>query len=117
MLREMKTTQRLCRVIGISIDGSAVAGGTLTTTGILEGGQHCKVTENSAGNYTITFNTPFARLPIVAAATFSDVSTLRIVAKTAATVQIEQVGADQTTPLGDADFDLIVMGFDSADQT
>lgn len=117
MLRDIKGTQRLPRLLAFRIDGSAVAGGTLTQNGILEGLYDALITENSAGNYTITFNTPFARTPVVTGMTATDVSTLRIVAVSASSVQIEQVGADQTTPLADADFHLMVLGFDSVDQT
>lgn len=117
MLREMKCPQRLTRVLPLRIDGGDVAGGTDTTDGILEGWQHCTITENSSGNYTITFNTPFARVPVVTSMTATDVSTLRMVAVTASSVQVEQVGADQTTPLADGDFHLLVVGFDSADET
>lgn len=117
MLREMKTTQRLCRVLGFRIDGGDVAGGTATTNGIKEGKYHATVTENSSGNYTFTFNQAFARVPVVVCTPITDVTTCRIVAVTASTVQIEQVGADQTTPEADGDFHMIVMGFDSADET
>ena len=117
MLREMKTVQRLTRVIPIRVDGSEVAGGSDTTNGLLEGKFHCTITENSSGNYTINFNTPFARVPVVTSMTATDVSTLRIIDVTAALVQVEQVGADQTTPLADGDFHLLVVGFDAGDQT
>jgi hypothetical protein len=117
MLREMKTTQRLTRVLPLRIDGAAVAGGTLTKNGVLEGKEHVTITENSSGNYTITFNTPFARVPVVTMAPATDVTTLRIIAVAAGTVQVEQVGADQTTPVADGSFHLLVVGFDSADQT
>src|SRR4051812_13222554 len=103
MLREMKTTQRLTRVLPLRITGATVAGGTLTKNGVTEGKEHVLITENSAGNYTITFNTPFARVPVVTGMAATDVSTLRIIAVAAGTVQIEQVGADQTTPLADGD--------------
>lgn len=117
MLRPMQCVQRLTRVLPIRVDGSAVAGGTDTTDGLLEGSQHCTITENSSGNYTISFNTPFHRTPVVTCMTATDVTTLRIVAVDNTSVQVEQVGADQTTAEADGDFHLLVVGFDTADQT
>lgn len=117
MLREMKSPQRMVRVIPVRLDGGDVAGGTKTTDGILEGKFHCVVTENSDGNYTFTFNQAFARTPVVVCTPITDVTTCRIVAVTTSTVQIEQVGADQTTPTADGDFHMLVVGFDAADQT
>ncbi len=116
MLREMKCVQRMVRVIPISLDGSVVAGGTATTTGILEGKRHVTVTENSAGNYTFVFNEPFQRTPVISLTPLTDVSTCWLVAVSTTGFQVEQVGADQTTPLADADFHALVVGFDTADQ-
>lgn len=117
MLREMMCVQRKTRVIPIRVDGSAVGGGTSTTNGLLEGSQHCLITENSSGNYTIDFNTHFHRTPVVVCMTATDVTTLRIVDVDETMVQVEQVGADQTTPEADGDFHLLVVGFDTADET
>jgi hypothetical protein len=117
MLRDMKIVQRLSRVIPIRIDGSVVAGGTATTNGILEGKYHCTITENGSGDYTITFNQAFARVPTVLVTTITDVTTCRIKDIDATMVRIEQVGADQTTPEADGDFHVLVVGFDTADQT
>lgn len=117
MLREIKCPQRGARLIPVSVDGSAVGGGALTTDGLIEGKYQVTITENSSGNYTIYFNIPFSRKPVVTGMTFTDVTTLRIVAVTTTYVQVEQVGADQTTPEADADFHLMILGFDADDQT
>lgn len=111
-----KAVQLGVRMIPLRIDGSDVGGGTLTTNGVLEGKTHVKITENSSGNYTITFNQAFHRTPVVTSMTATDVSTLRIIDVSKTMVQVEQVGADQTTPLADGDFHLLVVGFDCADQ-
>lgn len=116
MLREMLCVQRKTRIIPIRLDGSDVAGGSATTTGILEGGQHVLVTENSSGDYTFTFNTPFSRTPVVLLTSATDVTTVWLKAVSATGFQVEQVGADQTTPTADGDFHALVIGFDSADQ-
>lgn len=117
MLREMMCVQRKTRIIPVRLDGSAVAGGTDTTDGILEGSQHVTVTENGSGDYTFTFNTGFSRTPVVMVTPVTDVTTCRIKAVSTTSVQIEQVGADQTTPEADADFHMLIIGFDAADQT
>lgn len=116
MLREVKCAQRMSRVIAFRIDGGDVAGGTATRNGILEGTYEATVTENSSGNYTFTFTKAFARVPVVVVTPITDVTTCRIIAVTATTVQIEQVGADQTTPEADGDFHMMVFGFDITDQ-
>lgn len=116
MLRELKSPQRMSRVLMFQIDGSAVAGGTDTTDGITEGAAHATITENGSGDYTITFNQPFARTPTVVVTPVTDVTTCRIKAVTNELVTIEQVGADQTTPEADGDFHVVVFGNDVADQ-
>lgn len=115
MLREMLCVQRKTRVIPISVDGSVVAGGTATKTGILEGQEHVLITENGSGDYTFTFNTPFSRTPVIMLTPLTDVTTVRLKAVSTTGFQVEQVGADQTTPEADADFHALVIGFDAAD--
>lgn len=116
MLREVKSVQRLTRLIPIRLDGSVVAGGTDTTDGILEGKYHVTVTENGAGDYTFTFNEPFKRIPVITLATITDVTTVRLKAVSTTAFTVEQVGADQTTPEADGDFHALVFGFDAEDQ-
>lgn len=108
MLRSPKTNQRNERRLCFYIDGSEpelVVGAGLGT-----------LVENSDGNYTITFKKPFARQPIALATTRTDVSTIRVIALTTTDINIEQVGADQTTPLADADSFIEVIGWDTADE-
>ncbi len=116
MLREVLSVQRKTRLIPIRIDGSSVAGGTATTNGIEEGARHVTITENGSGDYTITFRTPFKRIPVVLLTTITDVTTCRLKAVTTDLFTVEQVGADQTTPEADGDFHALVFGFDAADQ-
>ncbi len=116
MLREAKCVQRLVRMIPFRIDGSDVAGGTGTTDGILEGTFHGTITENGSGDYTITFNTPFARTPVVILTAITDVTTVRLKAVSTTSFTVEQVGADQDTPSADGDFHALVVGFDAVDQ-
>lgn len=116
MLREIKCSQRLARQLAFRVDGGDVAGGSSTRNGLLEGKFDALITENSSGNYTLVFTKPFGRVPVCVAMPVTDVTTMRIIAVSATSVQLEQVGADQTTPVADGDFHLIVMGFDAADQ-
>lgn len=117
MLREMKTVQRQTRVIPLRIDGGDVAGGTSTQNGVLEGKEHVRITENSSGDYSVTFVTPFARVPVVLLTPATDVSTIWLKEVSATGFRVEQVGADQTTPLADGDWHALVVGFDTPDYT
>jgi hypothetical protein len=117
MKRHVKSYQRLVTDIEVQVDGSAVAGGTDTTDGILLGAEHVTITENSDGNYTITLNEPGSRDCFAVATAITDVSAMRIIAVDSSTVQVEQMGEDLTTPLADADFFLLIRKFDSADET
>lgn len=118
MLREIKSTQSKVRHLYITCDGSAVAGGTLTRDGLLNGQFDVLVTENSSGNYTFFLNTPGQRIINVQATPITDVTTCRVVAADTSNlkVTIEQVGADQTTPEADADFYLLIVVSDSEDE-
>lgn len=113
---DVKSVQRKVRTIPLRIDGGDVAGGTDTKNGILEGKEHCTITENSSGDYTVTFTEPFQRTPVVLLTSATDVSTVWLKAVSATSFRVEQVGADQTTPLADGDWHAIVFGFDAVDQ-
>ena len=108
MLRSPKTNQRAERRLCFYVDGSVPS--------LLVGAGLGTLVENSDGNYTITFTRPFTRQPIALCATRTDVSTLRVVTCTTTAINIEQVGADATTPLADADFFLEVIGWDVAEE-
>lgn len=103
--RSIKTNQLAERRLCFQIDGS--------DPGLDIGSGLGTLAENSDGNYTITFNRPFARTPIAIATPITDVSTCRIISCTTTAVNVEQVGADLTTPLADADFNLEVIGWDT----
>ena len=108
MLRSIKTNQRLERRLCFKVDGS---GPTLTI-----GNPLGTLTENSNGNYTITYARAFARAPVVITTPITNVSTCRVITATTTAVNIEQIGADLTTPLVDADFYVEVIGWDTADE-
>lgn len=98
---KMVSPRRATRTLYFSVDGSVPS--------LLVGSQDGTLAENSSGNYTITFTNPGTRCLSVQGTTVTDVSTLRVVSATKTAVNIEQVGADQTTPEGDADFYLTVV--------
>lgn len=116
MLREIKSPRRGVRVLYFHIDGSAVAGGTSTKNGMTIGSNDGLITENSSGNYTIAFTNPATRLLNVQVTPNTDVTTCRVVASSTTSVQIEQVGADQTTPTADGDFFVMVALQDAQDE-
>lgn len=119
MLREIQTPQRQVREFFFHVDGSAVAGGTLTKDGLLIGSNEGLITENSAGDYTIFFNQPGTRLLGAQVTAITDVTTCRVKIATSdhTKVTIEQVGADQTTPEADGDFFLTVWLQDASAET
>lgn len=110
MLRELKGTQRLPRVLAFRVDGTG-------TASLLEGGNDGTLTDNGTGDYTIAFRVPFQRVPIVQATplTVDSVAYIHEVSASAVTIRTRTV-ADAPAAV-DADFHLSVHGFDSADQT
>ena len=108
MLRSIKTNQRLERELAFLVTGTG-------TAAITVGADLATLVDNSTGNYTLTYAKPFARQPVVVGTTATDVTTLRIVTSTASAVNIECVGADQTTAT-DAVFHLIVKGWDTSEE-
>ena len=106
--RSIKTNQRLERRLCFYIDGSVPE--------LLVGDGLGTLAENSDGNYTITFERAFTRQPIALCTTRTDVSTIRVITLTTTAINVEQVGADQTTPLADADIFIEVIGWDTADE-
>lgn len=119
MLREIKSNQRMVRQLYFVIDGAATSTSSSTTDGLDVGATEGTVQENGAGSglYTVTFNEPGTRLLNVQVSTFTDVTSCRVVAATAQSVQIEQTGADQTTGTANGKVFLQVTLSDAADAT
>lgn len=117
MLRPVMTTMRKVRMIAVSIDGSAVNGGTLTTNGIAGADQHVKISETGNGAYTITLNSP-GSMPCFAIATpVTDNSIVYIGSCTASTVAVTQETASTGVALADADFNLVIFASDAEEET
>lgn len=106
--RSPKTNQRLERVLQFLIDGSVPELDVGSGLGTL--------VENSDGNYTITFARAFARQPVAQITVATDVSSARIVSLSTTAINVEHVGADQTTPLADGDLHITVTGWDTAEE-
>lgn len=116
MLREMMSPRRKTRVLFFEVDGSAVAAGTDTKNGLVVGSNDGLITENSSGDYTITFAQPGTRILQAQVTTITDVTTARVKAHSKTAVTVEQLGEDQTTPEADADFFLMVVLQDAEDE-
>jgi len=119
MLREIQSPQRGVRHLYFYVDGSVVAGGTLTRTGMLIGSNDGLITETGAGLYTITFTKPGTRLLNAQGTAVTDVTTCRIVAADTdhTKVSINHVGADQATEEADGDFYVMVVLQDASAET
>lgn len=107
MLREVKTPQRLPRMLAFRLNTTAPTE--------LEGIYQAAVTKNGTGDVTITFAKPFARLPVAVAA--SEVANCYVehgATPTAAAIRlVQKTNAGVAT---DGIMDVIVLGFDAVDQ-
>jgi len=110
MLRDIKGTQRLPRLLAFRVDGTG-------TASILEGKFDAALTDNGTGDYTLTFSKPFTRVPVVLGSSIlADSGIVEIDAISATAIGIKIFDVDGSTAL-DADFHVALLGFDSADQT
>ena len=112
-----KVSQGRTRILGFRIDGSAVAE-SAGTGGILEGAYDATIAKNAGDNneFTITFKHPFSRAPVVVATPAVADCELQIKSVTKTAVVIESFESDGVTVEADADFHVIIMGFDAAAQ-
>ncbi len=108
MLRSLKGTQHLPRVLAFRIDGTG-------TASILEGNFDATLVDNGTGDYTLTFAVPFVRVPVCVGSAVGSTAAIINVVPSVTAVQV--LVKDAAGSAADADFHLIVHGFDSADQT
>jgi hypothetical protein len=110
MLREIKGTKRLSRVLLFRVTGTG-------TAAINEGAYDATLTDNGTGDYTLTFDTPFARTPVcvVGVLTANIIHQISSVSASAVRVKLFQ-GTDGTTAT-DGIFHLVVYGFDAVAET
>lgn len=111
MLRGIASHQRKEIVLPLRIKGTG-------TAAVQEGGEHVTLTDNGTGDYTITFKTPFARLPVVGSPVIVGATSgvCRISAVSATAVRILAFGVNGTSA-ADVDLHVIIHGFMAADQT
>lgn len=109
MLREVKTSQRLPRLLALEVNG---VGGS---PAILVGKFDATLADNGTGDYTLTFAKPFARSPVVVAVAETAASYCEVAAASASSVQI-LVKNPSTLAAKDAVIHVMVMGFDALDE-
>jgi len=109
MLREIKATQRLPRQLALKVNGVGA------TPSIQIGSFDATLADNGTGDYTITFNEPFARAPICVASCQTATCYAEIAAASSTSVQVLTKSNANTAT--DAVFHLIVQGYDAADET
>ena len=116
LTREIRSTERGVRTYFLDVDGSVVAGGTATTNGLTNGSLHATVTENGAGDYTFTINTPGQRILGASGLPKTADSALTIGTVTATTIQVLQTDLAAAAQ-ADADFYLQIHVSTAGDQT
>lgn len=107
MLRDIKGTQRLPRLLALKLVGTG-------TAALTQGSTDATLVDNGTGDYTLTFAKPFARVPVVTHASLtSEVNAQIVPSKTG--IAVKTFGVDGTTAK-DAVLDLLVLGWDAEDQ-
>lgn len=108
MLREIKGTQRLPRLLALKIDGAAPA--------VSIGSRDVTLVKNSTGDYTISPVTPFKRAPVVLAVAQTAASYCEVASASASAIQI-LVKNPSTLAAKDAVIHVQILGYDAADET
>lgn len=103
--RSVKHPQRLMRMLSCKVTG---ASGALT-----EGQFDMSIVKNGTGDYTLTFNEAFARIPMVCANSRSASHVIQVVpSKT----NVQLLAKTDAGVAADSNLDVIILGADSADQ-
>lgn len=108
MLREIKGTQRLPRLLALKLTGTG-------TAALGQGSTDATLVDNGTGDYTITFAKPFTRVPVVVASSLTAATIIKMHSISATAVQIKTYAVDGTTAQ-DAVLDILALGWDAADQ-
>ena len=109
LTRALEMAQRRPRMEAFSVDGTG-------TASIVIGAARATLTDNGTGDYTLTFLDPFARVPMAVGMTKTADSILQTSTISATAVRILAFDATDGTTAKDVDFDLLVVGFDSAEE-
>lgn len=110
MLREIKGTQRLPRLLALKVDG--VSGPAAISIGQFD----ATLADNGVGDYTITPVVPFARAPIVVVSCQTAGRYAEVASASASAIQI-LVKNPASGAAADAVFHVMILGYDSAEQT
>lgn len=110
MLREIKGTKRLSRVLLFRVTGTGSAV-------IDEGKYDAVLTDNGTGDYTLTFNQPFSRTPVVALGVLTTDTIAQISSVSGSAVRIKLFAANDGTTAKDGLFHAAVYGFDALAET
>lgn len=106
--KQVVCPQRQMRIMSVKVDGTGTAAlsGTCALNMVL--------TDNGTGDYTLTFNVPYVRVPEVIATPVTDNIVCKLGTSAAGSIQIltENLSGAAT----DADFHVIILGSDTADQ-
>lgn len=109
MLRDISSSQRNTRLLGLAVNGTG-------TAVIGQGATDAILVRNGVGDYTITFTKPFARVPVIKGSSLTAVVNIQIFAKTKLAFQLKTFSVDGTTAK-DAIIDILVFGSDAEDMT
>jgi len=112
----VKGTQSLPRVLAFRVDGSVVTT-SAATTGLLEGTTDATVAKGSGGasnEVTFTWDEAFARVPVITCTCIGATVVAHIKSVTATGCVIETFTASTGAAADDADFHMMVHGWDSA---
>jgi hypothetical protein len=109
MLRSIKSPQRLPRQLHFKVDGTG-------SSSIVIGSKDAVLSKQGTGRFTLTFEQPFARQCVaMGSVVYGAAGLILSISATSATAvsvrMYDAAGVDQ-----DADFHLMVMGFDAADE-
>lgn len=109
MLRSIKSPQRGPRLLAFQVDGTG-------SSSIVVGSKDATLSKTATGRFVLTLEQPFARAPIAVGSVVYGASglILSIESATASAISVrmyDAAGVDQ-----DADFHLMVHGFDAADE-
>lgn len=101
----LKTTRRSPRMMGFKVQGTS-------TAALLIGTPEATLTDNGTGDYTVTFKRPFNTAPVVVATPLTANRGACIVSSSVNAVRI-QTATFPGGALSDADFELLVLGYDT----
>ena len=107
--RMIEGVQRSIRQMGFVVDGTG-------TASITSGSTQGTLVDNGTGDYTLTFSDVYERAPIVVVTPVTADVNCNIDAVSASAVSITCFDSTDGTTAKDADFHMIVMGYDAVEE-